>query len=265
LLSQHNPSEELERQCRAIVDELVVRYTWRLLERDQLVQRALLGLRAGVADQLVSAIIAAYCVALHAACSGAEGPQRQNQAYEELARYLHNLTCMRFGDLRPDIREDVTQSALERIFKSFSRCREPVAFLAFAAQHLLDAVRMARRQENRLVGSLERMFGETEETQKDILPDLEPEPVEQVIATERRAAVERFLQEFLAAHPRASQQVAVLHLGWLDDLDDAAIGQRLGISLSSVHAARSRIIKTIQSEPQWRTRAGQLGMLLDEL
>ena len=167
-MSLHNRFEELERQCRAIVDQLVVRYTWRLLERDELVQRALAGVRAGVTEQLVSATIAAYCVALHAACSGAEGPQRQNQAYDELARYLHNLTCMRFGDLRPDMREDVTQSALERIFKSFGRCREPVAFLAFAAQHLLDAVRMARRQENRPIGSLERMFGESEETQNDM-------------------------------------------------------------------------------------------------
>ena len=73
------------------------------------------------------------------------------------------------------------------------------------------------------------------------------------------------LAEIAADHPRASQQIAILRMTWLDDLDDPAIGQRLGVSLSSVYAARSRLIKTIQSEPKWQSRARQLGLLSDEV
>lgn len=185
-MSQYDLSEELERQCRVAVDQLVARYQWQLLEQDELVQRTLRQMRAGAADRLINAAIGAYCAALHAACSGAEGPLRQNRAYEELAKYLYSLTCMRFADLAPEVREDITQSALERIFKSFDRCREPVAFLAFAAQHLLDAVRVARRQEHQAVQSLEQARGRSEEALEDVLQDDRPEPIEQIIASTLR-------------------------------------------------------------------------------
>jgi len=73
------------------------------------------------------------------------------------------------------------------------------------------------------------------------------------------------LAEIAADHPRALQQIAILRMTWLDDLDDPAISRRLGVSLSSVYAARSRLIKTIQSEPKWQARARQLGLLSDEV
>ena len=246
-MSQEDPSEELERQCRAAADQLVARYQWRLLGLDEFVERTLGHMRAGAADRPVNAAMGAYCAALHAACSGAEGPLRQNRAYEELAKYLYSLTSMRFADLPPQAREDVTQSALERVFKSFERCREPVAFLAFAALHLLDAVRVARRQEQRAAQSLEQARGPSQEPFEDLLQDDRPEPIEQVIAGEQRMAIEQLLQEYLRAHPRAAQQVAVLRMEWLEDLDDLEISRRLGISLNSVYAARSRIVKSMRS------------------
>ena len=155
VLLRHTPADELELQCRVVVDQLVSEHNWQLLDRDELVRRTLDHVRAELADRVESAAIGAYCVALHAACSGAEGRLRQEVGYAELARYLYGMIAVRFADLRPDVREDVAQSALERIFKSFARCREPVAFLAFAAQHLLDAARVARRQEYRPVDSFE--------------------------------------------------------------------------------------------------------------
>jgi RNA polymerase sigma factor (sigma-70 family) len=262
---QIDPPEELERHCRAVVGRLIARYQWRLLDPEELAQRAFQRIRAGAANSPIGAAIGAYCVALHAACSGAEGAPRQELAYRELAKYLFSLTSQRFADLRPDLREDVAQSALERVFKSFDRCREPVAFMTFAAQHLLDAVRMVRRQENRPVESFERTFGASETAQFDLADDAQPQPIERAIAAERRQAIEQFLQEFLRDHPRAAQQVAVLRLDLADELDDLAIARRLGMSTNSVYAARSRIIKTIQSEPKWRSRAGELGILPDEL
>jgi RNA polymerase sigma factor (sigma-70 family) len=258
-------SKELERQCAIVAERIVKEHDWRLLPAAELTRRALEQLRAGAADRPENATIGMYCIAMHAACSGAEGAQRQNQAYGELARYLYSLAGARFGDLSQDAREDVTQAALERVFKSFERCREPVAFLAFAALHLLDAVRSARRHAYRPLESLEQALGDDEGALADRLPDPHPPALEQVLAAERRAAIERLLQEIAAAHPRASQQITIVRMTWLDDLDDPAISQRLGVSLSSVYAARSRLIKTIQSEPKWRARARDLGLLFDEV
>jgi RNA polymerase sigma factor (sigma-70 family) len=264
-VSEHVPLEELERACHAAADQVIARYGWQLLDRQELARRARELVRAsGVAEPL-GAAVGAYCVALHDACSGAQGISRQQQGYLELSRYLLGLVRRRYGDLADDAREDVAQSALERIFKSFDRCREPVAFLAFAAQHLLDAVRVARRRARRPVDSFERVFGATDEPANEpaAAPDLEPS--RQVIDRERPAAVDQLLHEVLAAHPRASKQVAVLRLGLIYECDDAEIGRRLGLTAGGVWAARSRIIKTIQSEPRWRARAGELGILPDEV
>jgi RNA polymerase sigma factor (sigma-70 family) len=265
LLPQKALPEELERQCPIVVERIIREHGWQLLDPSELARRALAQLHVGAADRLESAVIGAYCAAMHAACSGAEGSARQNQAYGELARYLYSLTFVRFADLGPDVREDVTQSALERIFKSFERCREPVAFLAFAGLHLLDAARPARRQIARPLESLQQPIGPADDTLGEVLPDLQPEPVEHVLAAERRVAIERLLAEIAADHPRALQQIAILRMTWLEDLDDTAISQRLSISLSSVYAARSRLIKTIQSEPKWQARARELGLLSDEV
>jgi len=265
LVPHHALPEDLERQCPIVVERIVNAHGWRLLDSSDLVRRTLALLRAGTADRPESAAIGAYCMTMHAACSGAEGAARQNQAYDELARYLYSLTCARFADLSPDVREDVTQSALERIFRSFERCREPMAFLAFAGLHLLDAARPARRYAVRPLESLEQPIGATDDTLGELLPDSQPEPVERVLVAERRAAIERLLEEIAADHPRASQQIAILRMTWLDELDDATISRRLSISLSSVYTARSRLIKTIQLEPKWQARARELGLLFDEV
>ena len=265
MLLRHTLAEELVHQCRVVVGQLVSDHNWQLLDRDELVRRTLDHVLATRAERVESAAIGVYCVALHSACSGAEGSLRQEIAYGELARYLYGMIAMRFPDLRPDVRDDVAQSALERIFKSFDRCREPVAFLAFAAQHLLDAARVARRQEYRPVDSFEQVIGADEDSPGDLLADIRPQPIEHVLIAEQRAMIDCFLQELVADHPRAVQQVAILRMTWLDDLDDPAISQRLGISVGSVYTARSRIIKTIQSEQKWQARARALGLLFDEV
>jgi len=256
-LQQIDPPEVLERQCQVVIRHLIARYHWQLLSPDEFVQRTIQQVRAGMSEDLTGIAISVYCAALHAACSGAEGVSRQNQAYAELTKYLYSLTCQRFWDVPPDIREDVTQSALEHIYRSFSHCREPSAFLAFAAYQLLDAVKKARRQENQPIESLNT----NDEIQQDIVDGDQLEISAQVIVNERPAAIEHFLQAFLQAHPSASQQVTVLRLIWLHKLDNTAIAQQLGISLNSVYVARSRIIKTIQSEPKWRALASDLGIL----
>lgn len=267
MLQQDTVPDELKDRCQAAADQVLRDYGWQLITRDELVRRAVGLLCAGHADRPVNAAVGAYCTVLYSACSGDEGLVRQNQAFAELARYLYMLVCVRFADLAPDVREDVTQSALERIFRSLQRCHEPVAFLAFAAQHLLDAARMARRHAYRPVESLDQAARDDERAERpsDELTSPQLQPPEQMLLAERRTSIDRLLYEFVADHPRAAQQIAVLRMTWLDDMDDSAISRLLCISLSSVYAARSRAIKTMQSEPKWHARARALGLLSDEL
>jgi RNA polymerase sigma factor (sigma-70 family) len=256
-----DPPEDVERRCRVVVDQLLGRYEWGLLRPDELVRRAMLRARAGLADGISSAIIGAYCVVLHQACSGVEGAARQNQAYAELGRYLYSIACQRYGDLSFQAREDAVQSTLEHILAVFHNCREPAAFLAFATFILRDAARAARRRERRPTESLDEHWPENADEMPIAVLDDQSQPLEHVLAGERRGAIEQLLQEFLDDHPRASQQVAILRMSWIDDVDDEVVGQKLGISLNSIYVARSRIIKTIQSEPKWQARADELGIL----
>lgn len=255
------PPSDPEAQVRAVVERLKARYQWQLLAPDDLTQRTLRNIEAGIADQPTGAVIATYCAAMYEACLGREGNFRQNVAYSELARYLYSLARTRFPDLRPEVLEDVTQSALERVFRGIDRCREPHAFFAFAAQHLLNAVRIARRDATRPVQYLERGAPNGELSPYELQPDPPAEPLRIILAHEQQQGVEQFLHEFAQRNPQARLQVKVLRLWLLHDLDDQEISRRLNVSLASVYTARSRALKQIRSDPQWRTHALALGML----
>lgn len=240
----------LEPQCRAAVDRLVERHRWALLPQAEFVRRTAELLAAGQTSEPYRAAVAVYCRALHAACSGREGEQRQNLAYGELFRYLYDS-----ARAYPDVREDVTQQALERTFRSFERCREPGAFLAFALMHLADAARAMRRQERRAqsVAAPGLLPG----------PD-QPEAAARAISGELRARFDQLSDEFLRKHPRAQQQLAALRLKYIDDMDEEAISRALGKPVGSVYVLRARAIKKLRGDPGWRALAVEFGILPEE-
>src|SRR3954451_25074533 len=86
------------RECQQAVDRLLVERAWRLLGREEWARRALDQLLAGLNSNPRRAAIYAYSQAMHAACSGAEGAQRQNLAYDELFRYLFDGARRRYPE-----------------------------------------------------------------------------------------------------------------------------------------------------------------------
>ena len=133
-------------ECEAIVRSLLARHGWQLIEHEAFVARLSEVYARGVASSPQRAAIHLYTLTLYAACSGKEGAQRQEIAYQELFDYLRRSALHRYGDLA----DDASQLAIERIFTHFGRCRQPGAFLAWAFQQLRDAVRTLRRHEERL-------------------------------------------------------------------------------------------------------------------
>jgi RNA polymerase sigma factor (sigma-70 family) len=253
--------EMLAQRCTQAVAVLRARYDWRLLDDEEFVRQTIEHLQSGVASDPYRAATHAYCLALYRACSGYEGDARQELGYTELFRYLYNIAYHRYYDHC----DDVTQQAIERIFSSFERCRQPGAFLAFALQHLRDAVRTLRRQQqSHAPQSLDEMIGEERNAQEVVLPDPRIGLLEQVIAQEQWSAVKQIVENFLRDHPRSRKQLTALLLKYVVGMDDQAISQAMGMPIQSVYVLRSRAIKKLKQETSWRMLASELGIRTDE-
>ncbi len=79
-----NDRATLLRECQEAVDQLLAQRPWRLLNREEWARRAFEQSSAEPAAGPHRTAIHVYIQALHAACSGVEGPQRQNLGYTEL-------------------------------------------------------------------------------------------------------------------------------------------------------------------------------------
>jgi DNA-directed RNA polymerase specialized sigma24 family protein len=245
----------LEELCGKAVDLLLARREWQLLDRKEFGRRACDYLRDGIASNALRAAIYVYSQALHAACSGAEGPARQNRAYTELFHYLYDSALSRY----PDICGEVAQRATTGVFFNFVRCRQPGTFLAFALQRLLDAARAVRHEQAHglAAGAVGPLYG--------LIPDAhQPDPGDAAIAAEFHARLAQIADEFLQKHPRAGKQFAALRLKFIDGLDDYTISQLLKTPVKNVYVLRSRAIEKLRAEPSWRALAAEFGILPDQ-
>jgi RNA polymerase sigma factor (sigma-70 family) len=252
----------MERMCAEAVDGLLARHRWQLLDRAEFARRTLGHMRGDDAsDKKRAAQRAAthtYSLALHAACSGGEGIERQNRAYTELFRYLYDIALQRY----PGPHEEIAQQALTRIYTTFERCRQPGAFLAFAIQQLLDTARSLRR-EQLPAQSLAAPGGEG--VPGELLADeRQADPPETIIAQELRSRFAELAAQFLSKHPRAARQFAALRLKFIDGLDDQTIAEQLGNSVRNIYVLRARAIEKLRAEPDWRALAIEFGILPDD-
>ncbi|MEO7909114.1 MAG: sigma-70 family RNA polymerase sigma factor [Roseiflexaceae bacterium] len=245
--------------CLAVVDRLAIAWGWQLLGRVTWAQQAVDLLQAHTAADPPRAAMFVYSQVLHSACSGTEGRARQNLAYSELFHFLFESARRRY----PDIAEDATQHASERVFALFARCRTPGTFLAFALQQLMDSARVVRRQ-SELETSLPALTAAAEPADLDSLPARQPDMDTQMIAAELRTRFEHLSTKFLSKHPRAGQQIAALRLKYIDGLDEATISQLLGKSVGSVYTLRARAVEKLRAEPEWRVLAADFGILPEE-
>ena len=244
---------DLEQQCGGIVDRLIARYRWGLLDRDEFAGRTIVAARSSPNVDVQLIAFGIYNQALHRACSGAEGSARWERAYTELFMML----CDRARPRYPDVWEDAVQAAIESTCTSFERCIEPRAFSTFAWQYFLNAARSLqphlRRKDKQLPLSLERSIGQADEQAfGDTLPDPNANIVELLLAREQHAEVRRILDLIEQEHQRAKKQIAAVRLKYLDGKDDHAIGDLLGVPVERVHELRSRGLKRLRQDPRLR-------------
>src|SRR5690606_33855731 len=82
-----------------IVEQLVERHEWRLLDIETFCRRLsarAAALAATEQESLLKIAVNLYCEAWHAACRDAGA--RRERAYSELARYLYDRARQKYGD-----------------------------------------------------------------------------------------------------------------------------------------------------------------------
>jgi DNA-directed RNA polymerase specialized sigma24 family protein len=250
---QRSTEADLIQQCKAAIDRFTTHYGWQLIDADTLAQRALDNMRHGCFASPAAAVMGAYCVVLYNACTGSEGADRQNRAYQELGYYLFSLVRQRYRHLPSDDWEDVTQSALERVCLNLGNCREPIAFLMFAAQQLLDAVRHTLRRVQRAHESLDRTNGDEAFVYEPV--DQATSAFDQIVIAEDRQTVTQLLDDFVIRHPRAWLQILIVRESFLLDMEDAEIADRHSNTRGGVYSAKSRGLKALRDDPVLRAAA----------
>src|SRR5690348_1606037 len=98
--------------CRAVVDGMLAQFGWQLLDREELARQTMELLESGAVAEARPAAMHVYCLCLYAACSGAEGSDRQELGFTELQRYLYQLSFREHATLVPDLRWEVINETL---------------------------------------------------------------------------------------------------------------------------------------------------------
>jgi len=246
------PDDELARRCREATGRLLMRYRWSLLDHEEFVLRSVVAAIDHPTADLAYIAFGVYNQALYSACSGAEGPFHWERGYQE----LHEMLCDRARQRYPDVWEDAVQSALELTCTRIDRCTIPQAFFQFAWGNLQNAVRSLRPHQRR--GnyrhdlSLERTVGTDDLPLADSLPDPNAHIDVQILLSERRSELRAALDAFEQGHRRMRRQLATVRLKYINDSDDEAISQILGVPVKRVHELRSLGLKKLRADPRLR-------------
>jgi DNA-directed RNA polymerase specialized sigma24 family protein len=243
----------LLQRCHTIVDGVLAQYGWQLLESEELVRRAMELLESDVVAEVRPAVMHAYCLCLYSACSGAEGPERQTLGFTDLQRYLHQLSFGEHATLAPDLRWEVINETLLRVWRKIEQCRNHGAFLAFAGYELRNAIRpwWARTMPKASFEVLDDMPSRRGDA----------DPVGHVLSDELRQLVHLSFEASLRRHPRAKQQLEAVWLKYIDGLDDVTISAYLEKPVANVQVLRSRGLERLRTEPGWQQIAHEFGIL----
>ncbi len=249
-MTEHQ-SDDLNQRYRDVVDRLMARYGWTLLDREEFARRVEACVTSGEVVELAPAAFHVYCQSLHAACAGAEGHDVQATGFTELHRYLYAISYREIVDLPAAERDDIVQETLLRIWQHMSGYRRPSAFLAIAAYELRNVIRPWWSR-SELPVSLDACAEQPSETSDD-------DVLATVLADELREQVKVDFDEAYCRHPRAKQQLEAVWLKFIAGLDDETIGTLLRKPVTNVHVLRSRGLKLLRDTPRWQKLAADVG------
>lgn len=137
----HMSDNDLHQQCQRVVQQLLQKYQWRLLDEKVLVTRVWARAQeanAGCDKDLIKLTKAVYSEAWYAACKGQTG--QREQAFQELSVELYKIACQQYlGQFDPPAIEEITQTALILVWEQLDNCHTPAAFIRFCMYKLRNA------------------------------------------------------------------------------------------------------------------------------
>ncbi len=237
-------------EAEQTITALVARYGWGLLPPDELAARAATAVAAGVAPRQAAFVV--YTPLVYHACSGSEGPDRQERAFAELWRYLAQAALRVAPDLPPDDREELVSETLATIYARIcdpqrpDRLRVPQALFAAALQQLRNVVRSWRRARP---DPWEASF-------EPLVPDVGDD-------AERRDFAEQVRLSFVAClnrSPRARLQLASVWMRHIQGMDTQATMAALDTSYAETRSLYSRGLRRLREDPDWRALASEWGI-----
>ncbi|MDZ4718996.1 MAG: sigma-70 family RNA polymerase sigma factor [Roseiflexaceae bacterium] len=245
--------QNLHKQCRAVVTQIMMRHGWNLLDYDEYVRRVVACLETGEITEPRHAAINVYCCCLYSTCLGIEGSDRQERAFIELQQYLYEISFREARELVPDLRWDIINETLLRIWEKRHSYYKPGAFLAVAAMELHNVLRPCWSRPAPAL-SIES---------DDYLPLATEagDPVTAALDREFQERVRACFDEVLRRQPRARQQLEAVWLKYIADVDDETIGAYMAKPVASIHVLRSRGLNQLRSTPAWQSMAQELGLL----
>lgn len=201
------------------------------------------------------ATIRHYCQVLHGACSES-GSSLQKRAFEELWRYLYPIALYKTHNA--DLAQDLTQQALEKVWKKISQCREPGSFLSWATLILINEIREHYRHK----GHREEKSGESNWVETEIVEsemEHSDESEEHSEFSQRRNAsiddgfsqavtdeTQRELFAIIRTCIKNPQQQKILVDSFFNDKGYKEIAEELGITVGNVHVLRHRALSALR-------------------
>ena len=157
--SRPGVQDELARLCLSVAREEQRRPGYRLPPQEELAARLQARARrlapapqgagqAGLREQLARLAQTVCAESLCQACRS-QDPHEQNRGYAELGAYLYRLAynALKTEGRPVHLAEDYTQEALQRVWQHIDDCRQPGAFLRWAAVILMRIVQRNLRRE----------------------------------------------------------------------------------------------------------------------
>jgi RNA polymerase sigma factor (sigma-70 family) len=199
--------------------------------------------------------------ALLAACQNAD-PATRASAFRQLGRVLYRLTYARVHD-RPDLHgaaEDAAQEALVAVWRQLEAGRGPDAperFVGWAARiainRLLDALRRLEPEGTagrtlRVAQSRQVSLEAEPETGQPLAERLADPEGEAWVDRAHAGAVREVLWRIRDVASVSERSRIVLLQGYLGDLDDAELAERLGTSRANVHVIRCRDLAKLRAD-----------------
>ncbi len=261
MASDNDSQPEHTEAAWAATARILTRRGWSLVAEAEMVAQVVRLLAEGAFTDAGLAILRVYSQALYYACSGAEGVERQETAYQELSCYLHDVSWRMASDLAPDEREELVNQTLAELFyrlagqgaaRKLSAVREPGAFLAVAIQQLRNVARRWRRDNV--------IFGDTLVDGWEFTAEADERPEYLTENHELRRRVKQCFLNSLRRHPRARVQLWVVWLRTVLGVDYETIGARYGLSVENIRILHSRGLKNLRTDPAWNELACESGL-----